>query len=120
MSSLKPPMVGKPPASTPSRSPKTTITPGLSDKFKTETSQSLEKALKQGSFETGLECLFKSAAATPVVAPKPGMFSGWKKPLALAGLGAAGVLGGGAYLQHQKDKDHYPDIYAPMTGGIYQ
>ena len=47
---------------------------------------------------------------------QPGMFSGWRGPVAAVGIGAAGALGYGAWRQHEDDKRRDNLVYAPMTG----
>lgn len=73
MSSLSPPVKGKPIApNLPKPRPKSPTTPGLGARMREETSRSLEQMLKQSAFTTGLEPLLKHARnALPMPAARP-------------------------------------------------
>jgi hypothetical protein len=71
LSSLKAPIAAKPTKTpiAPAPRAKSPTTPGLGAKMREETSHSLEKLLKQGSFTTGLENLVKMAKGPVPAAP---------------------------------------------------
>lgn len=129
------PFVGKPMPQAPTPRPKTkTMTPGLGEKMRSETSKALETMLKRGSFQTGLEGLVKMASGIPTAQASgaslgtrlwgatralPGQaWSVARKPLALAGLGAAGALAYGMHRQNVEDRERNALLYAPMQGTV--
>lgn len=129
-SSLRPPISGKP-MKLPTSRPKTPTTPGLSDKMRAETGKALETLLKKGSFQTGLEVLFKTAAPLPTAqiagagpfmsaarALPSKMLSPIKRGLGLAALGAGGALAYGAHKQNVQDRENNSLVYAPMQGSV--